>query len=114
MNNLAVILEQVIEARKLSNEQPVQEKLDELIKTILDLLKNDNRNNPPIPYTVTPPTTLFDDRGFESITRTPLGGYQILCMADDTEPIVVEGTAEETSVLQTKAREMANRILGRA
>ena len=113
MNNLAVILEQVIEARKLSSEQAVQEKLDELIKTILDLLKNDNGNLPPINYTAPIPAH-SDDSRFDPIWRTPLGGYRILCMADDTEPIVVEGTTEETSALQTKAREMANRILGRA
>lgn len=113
MNNLAVILEQVIEARKLSTEQPVQEKLDELIKTILDLLKNNNGNIPPINYSVPIPAPADDSR-FDPIWRGPLGGYQFLCMADDTEPIVVEGTTEETSALQDKAREMANRILGRA
>jgi len=91
----------------------VQEKLDALIKTILDLLKNDNGNLPPINYSVPAP---FDgDSRFDPIWRGPLGGYQFLCMVDDADPIVDEGTTEESSGdLHDKAREMANRILGRA
>ena len=69
MNNLAIILEQVFEARKSSNEQEVVDKLDAVIQTIIDMMKADpEKDLHPINYTILPPTA---DGSLDTIWRGP-------------------------------------------
>ena len=75
MNNLAIILEQVLEARKIATEQPVVDQLDQVIQTIIDMMKTEpKQDRPPINHAVPVPAPA-DDRKFDS---TPITGYRIL------------------------------------
>ena len=105
MNNLAIILEQVLEARKMATEQAVVEKLDEVIQTIVDMMKAEPKSGlPPINYHVPIPAPPDDSR-FDSIWRTPIGGYRILCGVD-------MGTPVETATVTDRAKELARETLG--
>lgn len=105
MNNLAVILKQVIEARKLSTEQPVVDQIDQVIQTILDMMNAEPKSDlPPINYGVPIPAP-GDDSRFDSIWRTPIGGYRILCAVDT-------GITECDNAVSGSANALAEKILG--
>ena len=105
MNNLAIILEQVLEARKVATEQPVVEQLDQVIQTIIDMMKTEpKRDLPPINYTVPIPAPA-DDSKFDSIWRTPIGGYKILSAVDT-------GILEGDTTVSDRAKEIARETLG--
>lgn len=101
MNNLAIILEQVLEARKLSSEQSVTEQLDRVIQTIIDVMKSEpNHDLPPINYPPAAP---------QPIPVSPFGGLDAWCI-DLPDNSVIVGEAAES--VNTRAKALAEKILG--
>ena len=94
MNNLAIILEQVLEARKISTEQAVVEKLDEVIQTIIDMMKAQTTEQPTMQY------PNYPAEAQPIPVSSPYGGLEVYCV--------------EEPVISAAAKDMARKFLGRS
>ena len=102
MNNLAIILEQVLEARKVATEQPVVEQLDQVIQTIIDMMKAEPKQDlPPINYPPAAP---------QPIPLSPYGGLEFWCVDQSDVPAPI--TNEDVVTVNTRARALAEELLG--
>ena len=107
MNNLAIILEQVLEARKIATEQLVVEQLDQVIQTIIDMMKAEPKsdlppiNLPPINYPPVAP---------QPIPLSPYGGLEVWCVDQSDVPAPI--TNEDVVTVNTRARALAEKLLG--
>ena len=91
VSNLAVIMEQLLQVKDMSNETEVKNALDGVVRMILDMLKQAPQDN----YQSLPPINIPP----MPMQVSPYGGFEITCV-------------DTANSISDKARELAEKLLG--